>query len=626
MIKLKPKTFAELLASSRGKQVQSAPKTPPAKLKLNFKSATPSAIEPKANTRDVLFGTGITKKVAVAATKTREKLDVVSIAKETVAKELHLDDVNTELDEQPPILSLDVPSDIEYDKSQLAALSGLEHQKYGVLIGAAGTGKTTVTKELVRRIEKSTPQININDARVEGQKSDKVEYTVAIAFAAFTGRAVQQMKRALPHTYHKNASTIHSLLGYAPTREPFFDEDTQEYREKLVFRPTFDASHKLPYKVIIIDEAGMVPIQLWNELVAACKPDVRIMLIGDINQLPPVQGRSVLGFAMIKWPTFALETIHRQAADNPIIANAHNILQGKFPLNNKESFIIQAIDEGSIKTANYTIGVIQHLHKKGLFDPFVDGLIVPQNKDTLGQLHLNEILVKYFNPQKKNEDGAILNKRHIIVAGREKVTYATGDKVMLLKNDNIRGLTNGMTGVIVDIKINGAYGGSAFSGHATLDMGDGLDLSDMATAVEAEEENAKAESEEAKQQASHVVTVRFGSVDDGQEVPFASAGQVNCLTHAYAFTCHKSQGGEYPTVVILVHSANSIMLSREWLYTAVTRAQKRVIIVCNNRGLMQAIKNQRIKGKTVQEKAQQFLALQDKNDTSMPDLAEPEAI
>jgi len=569
----------------------------------------------KAEKRDVLFGTGLTKKIAEQEQKEIFKFN---LQKDTLVEPEKA--VVAEPIEQPPVISKPVQSDIIWDESQLAALDGIRRQKYACLIGAAGTGKTTVTKQLVSEIEQTVSTIDLNRARLH--QTDNKDLNVAIAFCAFTGRAVQQMKKALPREYHPMCHTIHATLGYAPEKQPYYDEEKKIWKEKLVFKPTFTAQNKLPYECVIVDEAGMVPINLWNELVAALLPKCRIILIGDINQLPPVQGRSVLGFAMLNWPTYTLEKIHRQAADNPIIANAHKILQGLFPEKDKRKFAMVTIDGGSIKAFNQTIGVVQQLHKRDLFDPFRDALIVPQNKGALGQVLLNERLVHYFNPPTKTETGAIINKRHIITAGYIHVTYAVGDKVMLLQNDRERGLTNGMTGKVVDIAINGQFMGDKSSHHVAEAFTGTLDVEDIAN-MEVDEPVDQEKEDENQRQASHIMTVRFGGADEGLEVPFSTAGQYKKVCIAYAFTCHKSQGGEYPTVVIMLHSANIRMLTREWLYTAVTRAQERVILLSNDRGLAQAVYTQRIKGKTVQEKAQQFLALQDKADTSLPDLPEP---
>ncbi len=591
--------------------------------KQDFKTLFSKAKKPETKKPDILHGTGLTKKL-VAKEQTALKKEVIAPTNANLLKALktNIDAIETT---PIPVLAIETPSAIEWDKWQLIALEGIRKQKYSCLIGAAGTGKTTVTKQIVKEIETRVPTIDLNRAKIG--KYDKPDYNIAIAFCAFTGRAVQQMKRALPKEYHPLCHTIHATLGYAPTTEEFFDKKSNEWKNKLVFRPTFTAANKLPFKVIIIDEGGMVPVQLFNELRAALTDDCRIIIIGDINQLPPVQGRSVLGFAMINWPTYTLEHIHRQAADNPIIANAHAILHGKYPKKDTAKFAIKTLPDGSIKAFQHIIGYIQQLSKHGIFDPLRDALIVPQNKSTIGQVALNERLVHYFNPQTKTEEGAILNKRYIITAGYEHVTYAVGDKIMLLQNDRDRGLTNGMTGVVVDIKLNGMFAGDR-SDHAMAEKFTGsFGVDDLKGIEDSVTSFSKEESEdESQRQASHIMTVRFGGADDGIEVPFSTVGQFKKVTLAYAFTCHKSQGGEYPVVVIVVHASNMRMLTREWLYTAVTRAQEKVILLCNDRGLAQAINTQRIKGRTVKEKAEQFIALQDRNDVTLPDLPEPEEI
>lgn len=580
-----------------------------------------TADKKKKETRDVLFGTGLTKKIAEKEQKEAFKFN---LKRDTLVEKAILDEHNRTINVPDiPIVSKPIPSDIVWDESQLAALAGIRKQKYCCLIGAAGTGKTTVTKQIVSEIEQTLSTIDLNRARLH--QSDKKELNVAIAFCAFTGRAVQQMKKALSAEYHPMCQTIHATLGYAPTKEPFYDEKLRIWKEKLVFKPTFTAENKLPYECIMIDEGGMVPINLWNELYAALIPSCRVVIIGDINQLPPVQGRSVLGFAMINWPTYTLEKIHRQAADNPIIANAHKILQGMFPEKDKKKFALMQIDGGSIRAFNQTIGILQQLHKRGIFDPFRDALIVPQNKGSLGQVLLNERLVHYFNPPTKSETGAILNKRHVITAGYIHVTFAVGDKVMLLQNDRQRGLTNGMTGKVIDIAPNGQFMGNKSTNTADEKFTGTLEVDELSDML-LDEDLADKDEDESQRQASHIMTVRFGDADAGREVSFSTAGQFKTVTIAYAFTCHKSQGGEYPTVVIMLHSANIRMLTREWLYTAVTRAQERVILLYNNRGLAQAVHTQRIKGKTVKEKAEQFLALQDKTDTRLPNLPKPEEV
>ena len=614
-----------LLAASRAAAEKHAAKAVEPAAKKPFNLTAPAA--PDAPKRDILWGTGLTQKAAKSAQsnflKTAQQITALEPVAEAEAIQSKAEAETTHADGTVDIKT-DQPEPEQFkrvvlDEFQAAAVRNLSREKYGCLVGSAGTGKTTTERELVEEFEKQTPVIDVNLARRVADRTANPDLKPAIAFMAFTGRAVQQMKRALPKKYHPMCSTIHAGLGYAPEFEPR-EQPNGEWKDVMVFRPTFTANNKLPYKVVFMDESGMTPIPLWDELIAALPDDCRIILIGDINQLPPVQGRSVLGFAMLKWPTFTLEKIHRQAEDNPIIANAHRILRGELPRPDSKHFVMINVSDGSIGTYNKAQQVVMHLHRNGKFDPLVDGMIVPQNIGTLGQEHFNEKLVHYFNPPQRNEDGAIINHRQIIIGAQKACAFAVGDKVMLLKNDRPRNLTNGMTGVVSSIMLNGNYRGKDLAAlHRNDNFHGNLDLTNLEDDVRAEMAEAE---EENKQQASHIVHVKFGEL----EVPFSTRGDFANIAHAYTFTCHKSQGGEYPTVIIVCHSANIKMLTREWLYTAVTRAQEKVVLIYNDRGLLQAINTQRIKGNSVAEKAQSFLALQDKRDTRIPMLPEPRKV
>lgn len=562
----------------------------------------------------LLHGTGITKKVIEQANRTQTK----QAEQESV---LHLD----ESEAQPALIDLDLPTTIapegiELDNDQQAALDGLRNQKYGCLIGAAGTGKTTTLKALIAQLEKTVKLVDLDKTRPAKEQKGKADMNIAICFCSFTGRAVQQIKRVLPKEYQPLCNTIHRTLGYMPTTEERPDPDNPgEIREVRVFRPTFTKHNKLPYKVCIVDEAGTVGINLWDELIDALPDDCRIILVGDINQLPPVQGRSVLGFAMIKWPTFTLEKLHRNAG--VIAEQAHRVLYGQKPISNGNDFIVSTMPDGSLATHLQAQGVLQHLHKNGIFDPLRDAFIVPQNKGNIGQLHFNECLVKYFNQLRYDEFGKPINPRVIITAGYIHVPFAVGDKVMLLANDNQLGLTNGMIGVVHEIANNAGFKGDNAAAQMCGEVFDEeIDLTDLGDVID-EVQDHKDEEIESERQASHIMKVQFQNCTD--LVEFSTAGAYKKVTHAYAATCHKSQGGEYHTVVVLIHSANLRMLTREWLYTAITRAQHRVVLLVNNRGLIHAVNQQTIKGKTVAEKAKSFLALQDQKDTKLPNLPEP---
>lgn len=539
--------------------------------------------------------------------------------------------------------------DIVLDDSQFRAVAGIIHNKVSVLIGAAGTGKTTVTKVVIEELQKRLGTVKpsaahfitvtVDNLQMRMLEADairkclipapietKLDETVSIAGAAYTGRAAQQFRRAVPEGWQKNISTIHSLLGYAPVMEEYtaIDKITgMEYlSERRVFRPSFDASCKLPYQMYILDEASMIPIPLFNELIDAIHDTSRILLIGDIHQLPPVYGKSVLGYAMRKWPVFELTTIHRQAAGNAIISNAHNVLKGKALVNAANFHLIgngltpkTRSPDGSGELQKYVLQVVKKLHGMGRYNPYTDAIIVPQNKGMVGQVDLNQHLVTMFNPEVK-EDGIIVNKRINIHTGTGHTFFAVRDKVMITQNINNTEppISNGMIGIVETININGKYDrkraqvefGSDDEDESPLD----LDLDNFANAMDksmgGSDEKKDKENDEAsdQRQSSHGMTIKF---ENGQTYSASTAGDYRKVQHGYAATCHKSQGGEYPSIIILCHSVNNKMLKREWLYTAVTRARENVYIICNNRGLDTALRNESIKGNTIAEKIKSYL-------------------
>lgn len=589
-----------------------------------------------------LTGSGFNKKTLERSEKAVNRQVAQSIKaneQQTLLRSEAESDFQSAIDETIAALRAEhTRGNITLDDSQIAAVAGIMHNQCSILIGAAGTGKTTVTgitiSELAKRVEVidlraaqivSTKDEMGKNQRVRADKDDKTkaEEAPAIAIMAYTGRAAQQAKQALPQEWHRVTTTIHAGLAYAPEREEVdrFDPVTgqMETKERLVFRPGFNEYNKLPYRVYVFDESGMIPIPLWNEFIAASNPTDRILLVGDINQLPPTHGKSVLGYAMRKWPVFELSKIHRQAAGSSIIMNAHNVLNGR-PLENGENFHI--IGAGTSKTPcpsgqgamkPYILKVVKRLHELGHFDPFRDAIIVPQNKGMIGQIELNEMLVTMFNPERE-EGGVIVNKRTHIHTGTSHVHFAIGDKVMITSNINTIDppITNGMIGLIESLNVNGKYdtkraqvnlnGDDDDADGETLDFD--MDAMAIDLAVADDDSKGKEDDSEDQRQASHVMLIKF---NNGQTYTASTAGDFRRVVHGYAITCHKAQGGEYPNTVIVCHSANAVMLTREWLYTALTRARKNVYLIANDRGLAQALKRQVIKGMTLAEKIRSYL-------------------
>lgn len=519
-------------------------------------------------------------------------------------------------------------SHIVLDNSQRAAIEGLVKHQFGCITGAAGTGKTTIERAVLHVLERQIGEVDLsNYGKTNPDMDAKADKRVAIALCAYTGMAVQQQKRAVPTKYARHCYTIHRLLGYHP--EYFEEEYGDEVKMVRRFVPLYGPHFKMPWRVIILDEGSMIPIDLWNIFIAACRDDCRIYIIGDINQLPPIHGKSVFGYALLNWPSYELTTIHRQKGENnPIVDNAWNILAGIFPDKVENRFDMFMLPSKEFEQQNFIVQVMVALKKKEIFNPVTteerkgDMLIVSQNVGNIGQEELNSRLIPFFNPPPlDNMSPQETGRRITIVAGFEKPILAVGDKVMNTKNDYELGVTNGMTGQIIEITRNGNYKGKLVDTHVSSSMvndmltqlNEGTINIDNIEVMDEEDHNKTLAADPMKRQASHIVKVDFGYDDDGTPIiiEFSTAGQVNALQLAWAATCHKCQGSEYPVVVIVCSNKNWRMLCREWLYTAVTRASQRVVLLYDDRGITRALNTQRIQGRNLREKAETFNRLQE---------------
>ena len=329
--------------------------------------------------------------------------------------------------------------------------------------------------------------------------------------------------------------------------------------------------------------------------------------------------------------------------DNPIIANAHRIKSGLFPNKsaNVQGTALQPfamknigelteserkrIREGQLGLGYFAeknrphnalkiaLAIIKKLYDRGEYDPHQDQIIVPQNVGTLGQEMLNQHLAPLFNSA---------NQRIPIKASYETKFLAVGDKVMFTKNDYKLGILNGMTGYITRIALNGDYKDYIAlkqlesTGYKSLDFTVTNESQELAEKALAEidkfgESMNDGEIIQAEQEASHVVTVRYTPLGSSEEseIAVSKVGQIRGMLLAYAITCHKAQGSEYRRVIVLAHSSNGGMLSREWLYTAVTRARENLILLYNelgDKGLARGLRRQVVKGETIEEKAHNF--------------------
>ena len=298
-----------------------------------------------------------------------------------------------------------------------------------------------------------------------------------------------------------------------------------------------DRENPLDADLVIVDEASMIDILLMNHLLKAVEAGSHLLLIGDIDQLPSVGPGSVLHdlIASDAIPVTRLQTIFRQAEDSFIIVNAHRINNGQLPTMTKEAadfFLFGQTDPDA--AADLIVDIVaRRIPEKFGLDASADiQVLSPMHRGAAGVSNLNKILQEKLNPA--------IQGRPTIPHGPR--TFRVGDRVMQIRNDYERQIFNGDMGEI----------------HA-------IDLEE------------------------HTITVNFEGV-----AVVCEFAQLDELVHAYAVSIHKSQGSEFPAVVIPILTQHYVMLQRNLLYTAVTRARELVVLVGDRRAIGIAVRNNRI--------------------------------
>lgn len=401
---------------------------------------------------------------------------------------------------------------MDLDEHQVEAVKEAVRNGVLVITGGPGTGKTTTINTIIKYFES------------EGMD---------IFLAAPTGRAAKRMSE----TTGFEARTIHRML---------------ELNGGVEGNAGFERNEQNPLEtdVIIIDEMSMVDISLMHSLLKAIAAGTRLILVGDVNQLPSVGPGNVLKDIIDSklFHTVMLTKIFRQASTSDIIVNAHKINRGEpVELDNKsmDFFFLKRYDADKI--INVTLQLILQKLPKFVGASMMDiQVLTPMRKGLLGVERLNTVLQMYLNPPDKRKK----EKEHGTTLFRE------GDKVMQIKNN-----------YQLEWEIRNKYG-------LCIDKGTGVFNGDTGII---EEINDFAET----------VTVCF---DEGRmvEYPFKLLEE---LELAYAVTIHKSQGSEYPAVVIPLLTGPRMLMNRNLLYTAVTRAKKCVTIVGNDTTFEQMIAN-----------------------------------
>jgi ATP-dependent exoDNAse (exonuclease V) alpha subunit len=468
------------------------------------------------------------------------------------------------------------------------------------LIGAAGTGKTTTQRSVAESLLKDN-RLTTSDFKLQGVSPAVFVKAPSIAFCAYTRRATANLQRAihkdpnLAEIFKFNCMTIHALLEYVPY-EYYNDAGEKCFR----FEPTRTKARPLNITHLVLEESSQLGLDLWEKLYDALPPGVQIIFIGDINQLPPVFGASILNYALVQLPIIELSEVYRQQGDSLVLENAHNILGGRALKEGKGFKIIRGkaqIQVGQEKTSHMLGGMFRQLHALDEYDPNEDIILSPYNKQPLGTKNMNNWIAQFLG----EERGAVV---HEVIAGYNKLYLAEGDKVMY----------NKMDAFITKIAYNSLYHGKRpqepgtdLSRFGVRIMGkkDDRDLDDILLGYENFSVDELADTDmERKQQCSHVITLE---TDYGTEVlSTAAAFADNIFDLGYILTVHKAQGCEWRRVYIILHKDHANLLSRELFYTAVTRAREEVILIAKDAVIEKAINTQKIKGSTLEDKVEYF--------------------
>ena len=394
---------------------------------------------------------------------------------------------------------------LQLSPQQRQAVLDALRQGVMVLTGGPGTGKTTILRVLLACLE------------AEGLR---------VQLACPTGRAAQRLREATG----RPARTVHRLLEFGLVEGEGFRFQRNEERP-------------LAADAVIVDEASMVDLPLAHHLLRAVAPGTRLVLVGDVDQLPPVGPgyplRDIIASQAV--PVARLTHIFRQAERSLIVTNAHRILRGEEPIVNRaggDFFFIECEDPEEVAQTVLELNARRLPAYLGC-DPIEDVQVLsPMRRSATGADRLNRLLQEALNP---------LRGEAAEVAGVGGLRV--GDKVMQTRNNYEKQVFNGDIGRIE---------------HIDPDTG--------------------------------TVRVRFPQADGPQVVEYAP-GEIDELTLAYCITVHKSQGSEYPAVILPLTTQHYMMLQRNLLYTAVTRARKLVVIVGSRRALRLALRGVREEGR-----------------------------
>jgi len=419
-----------------------------------------------------------------------------------------------EVDVEKKIKEIEEKNKIEFGKKQIDAIKESLNNGLMVITGGPGTGKTTTINAIIEIYE---------------------DLGYKVVLGAPTGRAAKRMTE----TSGRESKTIHRLLEFS-----YMEAD-------MAFNK--DEDSPLDGDLIIIDEASMIDILLMNSLLKAINPGTRLILVGDIDQLPSVGAGNVLKDIIDSESirVTMLDEIFRQAEESMIIVNAHRINKGKNPILNKKDkdfYFENQFDTESILKTIIDLN-LDRLPKFYDMDPIKDiQVLTPMKKGDVGINSLNKHLQNALNPTSKEKPEKQIGDE----------VFRLGDKVMQIKNNY-----NTEWKILKD--------------GQELERGQGVFNGDFGFISHIDNEGM-------------FLTILF---DDEKEVEY-SFNQLDEVKLAYATTVHKSQGSEFPVVIMPIYWGPPMLLTRNLIYTAITRARQLVVLVGMEKYLHMMIKNNRI--------------------------------
>ncbi len=382
----------------------------------------------------------------------------------------------------------------ELSEEQREAVFDACVNKFFIITGGPGTGKTTITRAVVTTLK---------------------ELGLKVKLAAPTGRAAKRLSEATG----RQASTIHRMLQFTPDSGGFHYNEDQ----------------KLKADVLVVDEASMLDSQLCLAVLRAVPLTCRVIFVGDVNQLPSVGPGNVLSDLLQSGqvPSAVLSHIFRQAQESYIVVNAHRINDGQFPLGHPadapEADFYWIPQEDQQKVQDMIVhSVCERIPKRYFLDPMTDiQVLTPMHKGEVGTQRLNQVLQEKLNPAK----GPVLKRAH--------AEFRVGDRVLQLRNNYEKEVFNGDLGRVFYID--------------------------------------KEEGE---------LTAEF----DGNIIHY-ELSELDELSLAYAVSVHKSQGSEYPAVVMPIVTQHYMLLQRNLLYTALTRAKRLAVLIGSSRAFHIGLNN-----------------------------------